>query len=338
MDATNAGLPNKEHQIILGSLLGDMHCKKEFLNSNIEETHSIKQEDYLTWKYLNLKNRLNLKLHTFNNSICKAKGKIYFRQTEIKLRSKVSEKLNIYHNLFYNNGKKAITQDVLDQLDMLGLSVWYCDDGYYDPENHVVQIHTEGFSLSENQILKKWFNERWNINVNFKKDPSKEKVLLRLSVKDTNKFLNLIKDHIFNMPQAMWYKLGHFWGGNTEIINNAKLNKSRRTKLYQSKEEIKLRRNQQSKDFYYRNKDRILKEKTEYHKTEKYKDYIKKYFQRPDIRKRIREYQRIYRQNHEYKKKALIYKREYRKRPYVKEKIREYNRKIREQHKIGDKH
>ena len=222
MDAIHVRLPNKEHQIILGSILGDMYCKKEFLNLNIEETHSIKQKDYLTWKYLNFKNHLDLKLYTFNNNICKAKGKIYSRQTEIRLRSKVSEKLNIYHNFFYKNGKKAITQYVLDQLNTLGLSVWYCDEGYYDPENHIVEIHTEGFSISENQILKKWFRNRWNLNINFKKDPSKSKVLLRFPVEETDKFLNIIKEIIFDMPQSMWYKLGHVWVGNTKRINKAK--------------------------------------------------------------------------------------------------------------------
>ena len=337
-ETNQSHLPNKVHQIMLGSLLGDMHCKKEFLNSNIEETHSIKQKDYLAWKYSNLKDQLDIKLYFLNNPLCKTKDKIYIRQTEIRLRSRVSKKLNIYRDLFYNNGKKVLTQDILNQLDTLGLASWYCDDGHYDPRNNIVEVHTEGFSVNENQLLKKWFSERWNINVNFKKDNSKNKVLLRFPVKETEKFFNLIKKHIFDMPQSMWYKLGHVWSGNSEIINKAKLNKSRRTKLYQSKKEVKLRRNQQAKDFYHRNKEKILKEKVEYRKTEKYKHYIKKYFLRSDVKSRIRAYQKIYRQNPEYKRKALIYKREYRKRPKVKEKIRFYNKKIRELRKIGDKY
>jgi|SRR3989338_3525586 len=330
-------LPKKTHQIILGSLLGDMYCKKDFLNSNIEETHSIKQKEYLTWKYLNLKDHLSLRLYTFNNILCKAKNKLYFRQIEIRLRSKVSEKLNTYHNLFYVNGIKTITQTILSQLDTLGLAVWYCDDGYYDPENKIAEIHTEGFSMKENQLLKKWFKEKWDINAAFKKDPSKNKILLRFPVKETDKFLNLIKEDMFNIPNSIWYKLGHVWIGNKDILKNAKLNKSRRTKLYQSKEEVKIRRNQQAKDFYYRNKEKILKDKTEYRKTEKYKDYIKKYFSRQEVRDRIREYQKIYRRTPQYKKKALIYKMEYRKRPEVKEKIRQYNKNVRELNKLGGK-
>ena len=326
-NSLDVSFPRKVHQIILGSLLGDMYCKKECLNSNIEETHSVSQKDYLAWKYANLKNYLDLKLYAFNNPICKIKGKTYLRKKQIRLRSKVSEKLNIYNELFYKDNKKFVNPDILNQLGSLGIAVWYCDDGYYDPENKTAQLHTEGFSLKENNILKRWLRKKWNISANFKKDPSKNKVLLRFPVKESDKFLNLIKEHIFDMPESIWYKLGHVWGGNIHKINKAKLNKLKRTKIYQSKVEVKIKRNQQSKEFYIRNRKKILNQKAECRKTEKYKKYIREYHQRPDVKQRMREIQRRYRQKPETKKKVLIYRREYRKRPEVREKIRQYNKK-----------
>lgn len=335
--ASNGDLPNNAHQIILGSLLGDMYSKRECLNSSIEETHSINQKDYLTWKYSILKNHFQMRLYNFNNTIYKHKNKIYLRKAQVRLRSKVSEKLNSYHSMFYPWGKKIINQRVLDQLDPLGIAVWYCDDGYYDPENHTAHLHTEGFSIEENQILKKWFSERWNINVNFKRDHSKKKVLLRFPIKETNKFLNLLKKHIFGMPKCVWYKLGHAWEGNADVINKAKLNKVRRTKIYQSKEEVKVKRNQQSKEFYKRNRKSILKEKAEYCKTEKYRAYITKYLQRPYVKKRMKESQKKYRQKPESKLKALLYKREYNKRPEVREKNKQYNKRAIEKRKGGNK-
>lgn len=72
----NNQLPSKIHQILLGSLLGDMYCRKECLNSHIEESHSIRQKDYLTWKYFILKDYFDLRLYFYNNPICKAKEKI----------------------------------------------------------------------------------------------------------------------------------------------------------------------------------------------------------------------------------------------------------------------
>lgn len=68
-------LPFESHQILLGSLLGDMYLRKECKNPNIEETHSTNQKDYLKWKYKILSNYFDLKLYNFNSPICKAKEK-----------------------------------------------------------------------------------------------------------------------------------------------------------------------------------------------------------------------------------------------------------------------
>lgn len=332
---SNNLLPNKAHQLILGSLLGDMHCKKENLNSNIEESHSIKQEGYLTWKYSVLKNCLKLRLYNQNNPICKIKGKTYTRKPEIRLRSKVSKKLNSYHNLFYRSGRKRLSQDILYQLDTLGLAVWYCDDGHYDSENRTAGIHTEGFAIKENHILKEWFSERWNLKVNFKKDPSKTKVSLRFPVEETGKFLELIKEHIFEMPQSIWYKLGHLWEGNIDRLKEAKSKKDLRMKKYRNRAQTKERDRIRNLEYYYKNREMILNYKKEYNKSPKVKAYLKKYFKRPEVKERIKKYTKEYRKKPSIKKWYLEYQREYRKRPKIREKIKEYNRKAREKKRKG---
>lgn len=329
-------IPSESHQILLGSLLGDMYLRRECKNSNIEETHSIRQKEYLEWKYKILSTSFDLKLYNFNNPLCKARGRTYNRKTEVRLRSKVSKELNLYHDLFYKNGVKRVSLSLLNQLEPLALAVWYCDDGYYDPENHTAEIHTEGFSIEENQIIKKWFSERWNINVNFKKDPSKNKVLLRFPVKETNKFFKIIINYIFKMPKSIWYKLGHFWEGNKEIIDKSRLNKIKRNKIYRLKPEVRIKGRQHAKKYYYKNRVEILQKKAEYLKTKKYKDYLEEYLQRPEVKKRISERRKIYGQKPEYKRKRLIYQKEYRKRPEVRIKIKEYNRRAREKQRRGD--
>jgi len=330
-------LSYESHQILLGSLLGDMHLRKECKNPNIEETHSIKQREYLEWKYMVLSKEFNLKLYLFNNPVCKYKGKIYTRKTEVRLRSNVSDKLNIYYNLFYKERIKKIDSVVLNQLGALGLAVWYCDDGYYDPENHTAEIHTEGFSKEENLLLAVWFNKKWNLKVNFKKNLSTKRMLLRFPVNEADKFLNIIKEHIFKMPQPIWYKLGHLWDGNTSIIQQAKLRKLERGKVYQNKPEVKVRRNQQAKDYYGRNREKILGKKLDYNKTINHKRYIIEYNQRPDVKERRRNLQQICRQNPENKIKRASYQKEYRKKPEVKLKIKEYNKVAKAKLKKGGK-
>lgn len=312
-------------QIILGSLLGDMYCGKESLNSTIQETHSIKQKDYLNWKYSKLKNVLNLRLYTF-------KSKSY---DQIRLHSKVSSKLNEYYSMFYPNNRKIVSLKILNRLDPLGLAVWYCDDGYYDPESHIVHLHTEGFSFKENIIIKKWFKEKYKIKTFFKKHSSKNKIHLVFSVKESNKFLKIVKLHILSMPKLIWYKLGHLCRDNADVINEARLNKSRRTKIYQSRIEVKSRKNQQAKELYKKNRGKILKIMIEYRKTDRYRNYIKQYLQKPSVRKKMKIAQMKYRQKPENKVKISLYRKEYRKRPEAREKIRLYNKKARERRNGG---
>ena len=113
------------NQILLGSILGDASIIKNSRHSAIfSETHSINQEGYLKWKnsYLNFKENV----YTFYD---KRSNRKY---NQIRIRSPSSPSLLNYYNLFYGDGnKKLISQEVLNRLELLGLAVWYCDDGCF---------------------------------------------------------------------------------------------------------------------------------------------------------------------------------------------------------------
>ena len=314
-----SNIPSESHQILLGSLLGDMYLRRECKNSNIEETHSIKQKGYLNWKYKLLSDFFDLKLYDFDNPVCKAKGRTYIRKTEVRLRSKVSDKLNLYHDLFYEDGVKKISLSLLNQLDTLALAVWYCDDGSYDYQDRHIMLHTEGFSYKENLLLRKWFKNKWDLDNSFKKAHSGQ-VGLRFDVKNSDKFLELVKNHILELPESIRYKLGHLWDGNIRKLDEAKIRKKQRMRQYESREEVKIRRNQKAKEHYHKNKEQSLKRAAEFRKTQKYRDYIKKYHQRPETKERVNKYNK-----------------EYRKKPEVKAKIKEYNKRIREKQRRSDK-
>jgi len=98
--ASNHNLPNKPHQIILGSLMGDMSCRREALNSKIEETHSINQKDYLIWKYSILKNYFQIHLYNINNPIYKDKNKTYIQEYHKRpdVKERMRENLRRYRH------------------------------------------------------------------------------------------------------------------------------------------------------------------------------------------------------------------------------------------------
>lgn len=301
-----------QHQILLGSLFGDMCCRKESVNAMIEESHSIKQKGYLEWKHHNLKGVLNLCLKTLDKRICEVNGKKYIRKQQLIMRSRVSQELNKYHSLFYEENKKRVTLETLKEIDVLGLAVWYCDDGHYDLQNHRVDIHTEGFSIEENQLIQGWFKEKWSLNAKLKKIPVKEQILIVFSVEDSEKFLRLIKDEILKMPEDVRYKLGHLWEGNKVRLETAKMKKRARDKIYLQREEVKSKRNEISKEVYYKNREEILKRRARWRKTEEYKSYLQSYLQRPEVKEKIRRWRINYRKTAKYKTKYNKYRKEYR--------------------------
>jgi len=202
--ATNLGIKKvnreikispEENQIILGSLFGDMHCRirDTCKNAQLEEAHSKKQKSYLFWKIKQLKNI------DFNYRITK-NGAFHFE-------SRTYSVLNPYRDIFYNNSKKMINNEVLDNLRELGLAVWYMDDGSYNKKNNYCVIYTNCFSYGENKIIKEWFKKQWNISPNlhscFKRN--KRFYYIAFNKEETKKFIKIIKPYIH---PSMNYKIG----------------------------------------------------------------------------------------------------------------------------------
>lgn len=322
---TNFKISENTHQILLGSLLGDMTCIKEHVNAKIAESHSIKQKDYLLWKnnYLHV---FNTRIFFYNDPYCKFKGHVFKRKPEIRLCSRVSAELNKYYESFYKKNKKSINKNLLREINELGLAVWYCDDGSYDFSHKRITFSTQGFSLRENRLLKEWLEERWSVKSKIKK-LTIDKAVLTLDVKNTNKFLLLIQKYLLRMPICMYYKLGHLWEENREKFDRARKRKSITAKNYQSKKEVKEKRCELAKKYYWKNREKILKKIKSKEYKEKKNEYLRKYRQRPEVKRRLRLKRKIYRQNPEYREKRRLYEIKYRKRPYVKEKLKLYAKK-----------
>lgn len=183
-----------QEQVLLGSLLGDGCIYKNYKSFSYCEIHSLSQKDYLLWKNRFLK--FNFKR---GKSYDKRFKKVYF-QTVIK---KGSIYFKEFYYLFYPNGKKNITKDILNKLEPLGLAVWFMDDGYYNYNGDNISLYTQGFGLEGNKIIQDWFKNKWNINS--KIDSSRGYYYTRLTKKEGFKFTNLIKPYII---PSMEYKIG----------------------------------------------------------------------------------------------------------------------------------
>jgi len=196
----NLKLNSNEKQVIIGGLLGDLHCRVNTTSKNacLEGGHCFRQKEYLLWK-INLIQRLGCKIR-------KTKINTYLYQ------SRNFKTLNRYIHLFYNKGFKYITRPVLNLLDDFGLLIWYLDDGHYHKRDKNIRLCTNGFSFEEQQTIKDWFIEKYNIkpkihkNKNPKNYPGKVWYYLYFTVYDTKKLINIFKK--FEIPDCMKYKLG----------------------------------------------------------------------------------------------------------------------------------
>lgn len=239
-------------QVLLGSLLGDgcLHINKKNREKNAKfyESHSIKQKSYLLWKKIILQYFLIIKIRD------EIKG-IYHISN---LRSLSNSILNKYHKLFYPNGKKIVTEEILNKLKPLGLAVWYADDGNYSYRSKNIVLSTHNFGYKGNILIINWFKEKYNIKWIMAKSNSKSKYcyFLRLNCNESKKFINLIKPYV---QECMNYKLGL----DKEKISEAIIkNKGCVSQYYIKNKEKKKSYNQQ---YYLQNKTNISKQKKEYY-------------------------------------------------------------------------
>ncbi|PIP20868.1 MAG: hypothetical protein COX40_02480 [Candidatus Omnitrophica bacterium CG23_combo_of_CG06-09_8_20_14_all_40_11] len=180
---TVGSLTERQKAIIVGSLLGDgaMRCKT---NALLEINHSIKQRDYVEWKFKELKDMVSTRPHKrFGNA-----GRIAYRFTTRSL----PELTDIYRT-FYKRGKKIIPGNL--KMHPLSLAVWFMDDGC--KSYRALYLNTQKFNVTEQQKLISLLNKQFDIKASLNKD--KTYYRLRIAVSSVAQFLSIIKPYLLPM-------------------------------------------------------------------------------------------------------------------------------------------
>lgn len=176
-------LTERQKAIIVGSLLGDgtMRCKT---NALLEINHSIKQRDYVEWKFNELKDMVSTRPHKrFGNA-----GRIAYRFTTRSL----PELTEIYRK-FYVSGKKVIPDNLI--IHPLSLAVWFMDDGC--KSYRAIYLNTQKFSVTEQNELTLLLKQQFSIKATLNKD--KQYYRLRIAVSSVGKFIERIKPYLLPM-------------------------------------------------------------------------------------------------------------------------------------------
>lgn len=190
-----------QKQIILGGLLGDASFYKE--KKYISFSQSEKQLNYIKWKYFmfyNDEKHLHSTYNTWNNQKYLRYYFYHYLNSNNDLYSFINK------NLYSNEGRKKISLKYLNELTPLGLAVWWMDDGCMclAKRNRYGKLSTHCFNYEEHILLKKYFKEKWNINVTIKQE--KECYFLRFNVEELKKLIKIIYPYVTQVD-GMSYKI-----------------------------------------------------------------------------------------------------------------------------------
>ena len=194
-------------EIVLGCLLGDGCVRKPnataksginyYRHYKFQIRHSPTQKEYVNWLYSHLKPLCHSEPKEYRY-LNKRLNKYY---SCIDLITRTNSFFTRLRKLYYPTGKKEIKRKILNQLTPLSLAVWYMDDGTTDHKKQV-WLATNSYSYEQHLIIKDYFKEVWNIDVNIVKERNQFKIAF--TILGGKAFCKLIRPYII---PSMEYKL-----------------------------------------------------------------------------------------------------------------------------------
>lgn len=204
-------LTKKEfYSAVLGIVLGDGYLRRNKTKyASLSIGHSLLQKEYAKWKG-NLLNHLT--------SITYREDK-YFRDEKVYYRFFVDTKshpfLDRIWRLAYKNGKKRITDKILNRLTPLGIAIWFMDDGTMSIKRErrigrgliagrQMHLCTQSFTEKENKIIQRYFQDKYGIRMNITKTHNGRLRRLTWGMIEGKKFIDLVSPYIH---PSMHYKV-----------------------------------------------------------------------------------------------------------------------------------
>lgn len=188
-----------QKEIIYGSLLGDMgiYKRKNYVNYNINMSHSIKQIDYFMWKFNGLQPYFN-------------KYRRYLRKNGYEEMASDSITLPFLHEFaswFYIDKTKIIPKNLYDKLTPISLATWFMDDGHTKKQDGLASIATMCFSRKDHELIQHVLLEKYNLVSGIKEDRrqcGKVYISIKFNRENSIKLFDIIDEHVID---SMKYKI-----------------------------------------------------------------------------------------------------------------------------------
>ena len=192
----NKKLNDCQRAVIAGSILGDGNLSGNWSQTNyrLKVSHSVKQSEYIWWKYEILKD------------LVLTKPQVYDKTKSVSFRTISHSKLTEFYKLFYPTGKKIIPKNIEKLIkNPITIAVWFMDDGNIRKVKEKVYgyyLNTQSFSLSENKILIEALRNNFDVDSMVMKNHGKYRIYIGAQGKE--KFSHILKD---SLVASMKYKI-----------------------------------------------------------------------------------------------------------------------------------
>jgi len=190
MDNTVGSLTQLQKSVIIGTVLGDGYLRKikGRKDAFLEINHSIKQKDYVDWKYSVL---YNLSGGKPKERKCN-EGRVAYR-----FYTKQLPELTELQQIFYPKGQK-IVPDI--KIDSMILAVWFMDDGSKCRDSDVY-LNTQQFDI---ECQKRMLSMLKSLGLEARLNKDKHYKRIRFMKSSLPKLKSLLQEH---MIPSMRYKI-----------------------------------------------------------------------------------------------------------------------------------
>lgn len=138
-------LGSSEMSVLVGTLLGDANLQvvgNQF--PQLKMGHCLAQEEFIWWKYEQLR--------CLYASSPRLSGDMWWSW------SRNCKELVDFYRVFYPQGKKVVTPEILSLVDDLALAVWFMDDG--SRHGCGLRLNLGGLTDDEYRLIREWLCDR----------------------------------------------------------------------------------------------------------------------------------------------------------------------------------
>lgn len=208
-------LTSREGEIVFGTMLGDGYLAQLKTGVRLEVGHSIKQKQYVSWKYKELERFVGAKPHQILIKDARYQ-ETYFQW---RFSTRIDPFFVPFRRYFYEEGQKRIRKDIKELLrSPLSLAVWLMDDGGRRNDSYGMFLNTLSFTLEEHELLRQCLRENFSLEsrIHWVQDGYR----LYIPSKDAKRLCESIYLHLI---PSMRYKLSY----NPVTTSFARLDRAR---------------------------------------------------------------------------------------------------------------